>query len=464
MKTNRAIISIILAALVTLMYSCKKDFLNEKPSTDIVQPITLDDMVNLMDHSIFSSSSPALPIASADEYEYRDYATWKALPIVVGRNTYIWESDLYGGQTEILDWSLPYQSIFYANSVIAGLEKIPLTENNKQKYMFTKGWAYFNRAYNFYALASSFCKSYDAQTAANDLGLPLKTSPNIDVIMPRSTLKETYEQILQDLSIAKQLLEQQPLPTQQKNRPSLTAVYAFQARMYLNMRDYEKAELAASNCLELYPTLIDYNSVKLPSATPFPRTNEESIYSTCTVASIVGLGATANNRYIRIKTSLLDLYEPDDLRFKIYFVSANGGLVMNRNYFGGGSYAFTGLATDEVYLIKAECAARRGSFNESMTVLNKLLKNRFPGTKFIPKQANTPKEAFDIVLLERRKELIWRGSRWEDLKRLNKEGANIALTRELNGVTYSLPPNDPKYVFPIPSGEIALSNITQNQR
>lgn len=455
---------VLLALLLMLMNGCKKDFLNEKPSTNIVQPVTLDDMVSLMENPIFSACSPALPIASADEYEYKDYNTWKALPIVVGRNAYVWESDLYGGQSEMKDWSLPYQAIFYANSVIAGIEKISLTADNKQRYMFTKGWAYFNRAYSYYLLASSFCKAYDSKTATSDLGLPLKISPNIDVVMQRSTLKETYELILQDLNIAKELLGQQKIPFQQKNRPSLTAVYAFQAKMFLNMREYDKAEMAADNCLSLYPNLIDYNNIELPSTAPFSITNEENIYTNSTVSSVVGLITTTSNSYIRIDQSLLSLYEPDDLRFKIYFLSGNGGYVMNRNYYGLGLYAFTGLATDEVYLIKAECAARRGDFEGSMAVLNKLLKNRFPASKFTPRYANNQKDAFDIILEERRKELVWRGTRWEDLKRLNKEGANITLTRLLNGITYSLLPNDPKYVFPIPSGEIGLSGIIQNAR
>lgn len=457
--------AIIVGILVITISSCKKGFLNEKPSTDIVQPITLDDMSRLMENAIFGACSPALPIASSDEYQYKDYNSWRGLLSLVERNAYVWESDLYQGQTENQDWSAPYQAISYANNVIAGLDNIPLDQRNTDKYRFIKGWAYFNRAYYFYVLASSFCNSYDSQTAASDLGLPLNTSPNINIIMQRSTLKETYEQILQDLSIASQLLEQQRLPTEKKNRPSLSAVYALEARMYLNMRAYDKAELAADNCLSIYPNLIDYNTVKLPSETPFPIINEETIYAASTVNTVAALVTTTFNTYIKIDESVLNLYEPDDLRFKIYFLGASGGgYVMNRNYFGAGVYPFTGLATDEVYLIKAECAARKGDFNGSMTILNKLLINRFPASKFIPKQATSPEQAFEIVMKERRKELVWRGARWEDLKRLNKEDANITITRLLNGVTYTLLPNDPKYIFPIPPSEIAFSGIKQNQR
>lgn len=465
MKTSRTLIAVCLVVFITQISSCKRDFLNEKPSTGIVQPKTLDDMVGLLENSIFQNNASELATMSADEFEYRDYNTWRELGRVVDRNSYIWATDLYGDQTYIEEWSKPYTAIFYANTVINALDKITVNQNNIEKYRFAKGWAYFNRAYNFYILASTFCKSYDAQTASSDLGLPLKTSADIDVIMQRSTLQETYQQIFQDLNTAMQFLQNQRTVTEKKTQPSLAAVYAFQARMYLNMREYDKAELAADNCLAMYSNLLDYNTITLPNKKPFTLTNEEVIYASGTLGTFVGMLTSANNQLIKINELLLNLYEPDDLRYKILFVDGSGGdKVMNRNYLSYGFFGFSGLATDEVYLIKAECIARRGDSNGSMTVLNKLLKKRFPPSKFRPKQAESQQQALDILIIERRKELVWRGARWEDLKRLNKEGSNITITRLLNGITYSLLPNDPKYVFPIPSGEIALSGITPNLR
>jgi hypothetical protein len=68
-------------------------------------------------------------------------------------------------------------------------------------------------------------------------------------------------------------------------------------------------------------------------------------------------------------------------------------------------------------------------------------------------------------LAERRKELIYRGIRWSDLRRLNRDSRfGIILTKTLNGVTYSLLPNDKRYVLPIDEIEIRLSGIQQNNR
>jgi len=52
--------------------------------------------------------------------------------------------------------------------------------------------------------------------------------------------------------------------------------------------------------------------------------------------------------------------------------------------------------------------------------------------------------------------------RYTDLKRLNKEGANITLTRFIKGQTYTLLPNDPRYALPIPDDVIQVSGMPQN--
>ena len=78
--------------------------------------------------------------------------------------------------------------------------------------------------------------------------------------------------------------------------------------------------------------------------------------------------------------------------------------------------------------------------------------------------AATEQEALTKILTERRKELPFRGLRWMDIKRLNKEGANIILVRNMNGQTYTLQPNHIRYALPIPESVIALSGMQQNPR
>jgi hypothetical protein len=123
------------------------------------------------------------------------------------------------------------------------------------------------------------------------------------------------------------------------------------------------------------------------------------------------------------------------------------------------------MATDEVYLIKAECAARLGHTDVAMNYLNKVLVTRYVTGTFIPFTADNPDDALEVILKERRKELILRGRRWFDLRRLNLD-AKFAkvLVRVENNTRYTLPPNDSKYTFQIPIAVLSATGIEPNVR
>jgi len=69
-----------------------------------------------------------------------------------------------------------------------------------------------------------------------------------------------------------------------------------------------------------------------------------------------------------------------------------------------------------------------------------------------------------LIIEERKKELVFRGLRFTDLRRLNKEDAGITLNRIVNGREYKLLPNSLRYTLPIPDDAIAGSQIVQNPR
>ncbi|RXF71962.1 RagB/SusD family nutrient uptake outer membrane protein [Arcticibacter tournemirensis] len=451
--------------ILLLLAACDKDsFLDKKSSTAIVSPTRLTDFQQLLDNTIFNYTA-ALPQLAADEYEV-SYASWQASASVTQRNSYIWAKDIYGGEKNVRDWNVAFTQIFYTNAVLEGLASSESAGTPTGQ--FIKGQALFKRAYACYDLVRNFCKAYDEATAATDAGIPIRLNAGVDEIAQRASLKRSMDQILTDLRSAVPLLPA-ARPSTDLFRPSKPAVYALIARVYLDMRHYTEAEAYADSCLALYSRLIDYNSVSTSSATPFSTTNDELIYNTCGFAN-----ATQAYTFIQASTSsaakvpvaLTGLYAASDLRLKVFYArAADGSYTRKRGYYGSGNYPFTGLATDEVYLVKAECLARRGETAASLLVLNALLQKRFVNTAaYVPVTAATPQETLDKVLLERRKELSWRCLRWPDLKRLNKEGAGIVLSRQLNGETYTLEPNSPRYVLPIPDDEIALSGITQNER
>lgn len=446
-------------AILFLLTGCKKDFLDAKPSSDILTPSTIQDLNGLME-LLSLSSTGAIGQMSADEYMIISDQDYQALRSATQRNAYTWSPDIYEGEAQD-DWNVPYKQIFCTNNVLQVLDQKNFS--HKKESNLTRGWACFNRAYAYFDLAKNFGRAYHKGSASSDLGVPIRQDPGVDVVAQRVTLAATFEQIFSDLFQAAKLLDSK-VPPMNRNRPSKAAAYAMLARVLLYQGNYSDAELYADSCLMLHNELIDYNQISKTSATPFGYTAAEIIYYSSQVNAYSSTTAYGNTPAITVNPAFYALYQEKDLRKDIFFVKNSLNNYNFKRGYTGGSYPFTGLATDEVILIKAECLARRGQPLAAMDKLNELLVKRFPANQFTPLTANSADEALRMVLLERKKELIWRGLRWYDLKRFNRDGANLSLSRTIGGKTYTLPPNDNRWAFPIPDQEINSSGIQQNQR
>ena len=100
--------------------------------------------------------------------------------------------------------------------------------------------------------------------------------------------------------------------------------------------------------------------------------------------------------------------------------------------------------------------------DEALNYLNSLLIKRFKTGNFIPVTATNSNDALDIILSERRKELIFRGLRWPDIKRLNRLGNQIILRRKIAGEIIQLLPNADYYALPLPADIIKQTGLKQN--
>jgi hypothetical protein len=244
------------------------------------------------------------------------------------------------------------------------------------------------------------------------------------------------------------------------NRPSRAAVFALLARVGLTMQDYVSGKRWADSCLHAYSALLDYNTLDGSVTRPFSLTFNPELLFQCSMQNHSMQFAVTT----AIDTVLYASYDSNDLRRSLFFRDyAPQGTKYFRGQYTGLSYLFCGLATDEVWLVRAECNARLGDGVDALADLNTLLIKRWKESTFVPFTAATADEALALILIERRKETLFRDLRWGDLRRLNQDPRfEKILMRVLDGQGYALPPNDNRYAYPIPDDEVRLGGVQQN--
>ncbi|GEP94089.1 RagB/SusD family nutrient uptake outer membrane protein [Chitinophaga cymbidii] len=458
-------ILIILTCTLAMM-GCQKqnEWLDAKRQQSDIVPESLDDFQAILDNSSMNTTFPAMGQLGADNYYFPD----DNLGVISNteRNSYIWAKDIFEDAPSV-EYTACYQIVGPANIVLEGLASIKIDASNLEYHNSIKGQALFFRSNMFLELASVFCKPFDASTAATDLGICVRTKSNINEITPRSSVQHAYDQIINDLKLAATLL---PAFQSHKTRPSKPAAFALLARSYLLTGDFVNARQYADSTLRYMNGLLDFNSNTISISKPyrfpdFLSGNDEIIF----YAYAVGNSAATPNdglNHAFVDSTLYDSYDSNDLR-KIYFYNVtSSGKPKFRGTYAGIGRNFAGIATNEVYLIRAECNARLNNLPEAISDLNVLLEKRFRTDTYSPFYTTNVDTALVRILKERRKELPFTGQiRWQDLRRLNKDIRFAkTLTRKVNGVLYQLSPNDKKYVYPFPKNEIEYTGIQQNER
>jgi len=450
--------------LVLLSFSCQKFVDIKRDSTQEFIETISDCQLLLNNYSDMNTGYPSDGEASADNYYLNEAGYLATTTTAEDRDIYSWRSTAIHSSAAP-QWQTPYRIVYFSNLVLEALTKIEGSEQSVKNDI--RGQALFFRAYSFWQIAQLYTKPYSAVTANLDLGIPLRLSSDINGKSERGTLEQTYSKITTDLLEAVDLLS--PALTV-ASRPSKAAAYAMLARVYLSMEDYQKALINANAALKINNQLLDYSTLNITSNTPFDRFNKEVVFHSLMTRGITMNPGSATNNTGKIDLSLVAMYDTNDLRRSLFF-KANSGSHTGSFRFTGNyepvtvSTFFNGIANDELYLTRAECYARSGNIPESMADLNTLLRTRWKVGTYKELTANTADEALSKILVERRKELLMRGLRWTDLRRLNKDSRfAVTLTRTILGETYTLPPNDPRYTLLIPNEVINNSELSQNER
>nr|MBC7614374.1 RagB/SusD family nutrient uptake outer membrane protein [Pseudopedobacter sp.] len=447
----------LLSTILLGTSSCKK-YLNAKSDASLVTPEKLADFSALLDNQNIMNLriTPCFQETSSDDY-FLLPSTYRSFP--EGQQKYYqWEPYYYNFSN---DWSKGYQAIFNSNLCLEGLAKIPETNVNTLELARIKGSAYFYRSFYMTGLLWNHAKAYDAATAEKDLGIVLKLNSDINENSVRASVAQCYQQVLKDVLSAIRLL---PNYEQSSLRPSKVAAYALAARIYMSMRDYPKMYSYADSSLMLKNSLIDYNgdadiNGNISGTVPFKKFNKETIFYT-EMNSSFALHVPSR---AKIDTILYATYESHDLRKTAFFRANSGYQQFKGSYASSPALLFSGIGVDEVLLMHAEGHARAGRIAEAMKDLNTLLIKRYnKNFPYVPVTAASQEITLNRILLERRKELIMRGLRWIDIKRLNKEGFNIIPKRKTALKEFMLSPNDPYYALPLPYDLIELTGMQQN--
>jgi len=434
----------LLFCVVILLSGCTK-FLDKKSDLKLSTPSTFEDLEALLrapGTMNFAYTAAWGEIAS--DNVLLTSSVWGSISLQQDRIPYNWDTL----PTAQVPWASAYLRILQANLIQEKLNE--MNEVSLERKNSLKGRALFYRALTYFDLLLFYSEAYDPQRAEQIIGVPLRRGTDIDEKLVRNSLQECMQQIEQDLTAASELLL--PAIPELPITPSLAAVHALFSKYYLMIHDYEKAELHAQECLKIKGALLNYKSLSQVKY-PFERYNTEVIFFYQSTG-----GALTENR-ARVEPTLYATYSEDDLRKKMFFTkNADGYYMFTGDYAKSSSSSrFCGITTAEIILNRAESLARLGKTALAIQEIKKLMENRY--TK-IPSEidALAGNELLHFILKERRKELVFRGVRYFDLKRLTPQEIGIEqITRTIEDGKYKITIEElKKFRFTLP--EIVINN------
>jgi len=454
MKKNRLLI--LSALMIVALMGCEGYF-DAKPDISLVVPQTLSDFQAILDAEPRGlNSSPSVGLLSSDDLilgqAILDRLTYAQV------SSYFWRDDFYLPGEDDSNWFTAYRKVFHANLVLDGLKDYnPQTQAEEKEIEILVASAKFYRAVGHFEALSYFAEVFKPEVQ-DQLGVPIRLTSDLNQKIKRSTQLQSYDQIIQDLQDGIGVL---PLKPSVLTRPSKWAAHSMLSRVLLYKQDYQGALMHAEEALKIDDTLMDYTELDSTLSYSFEILNPEVIH----YGELLS-GRYATNTATFVNPEIVKLYQVGDLRPFFFFKDSRVDSLKNfRGNYTGAYYIFGGLAVDEVLLNKAEAAARLGNSGMALEALGLLIKNRVLA-EYLPSWIGIQEnEVLELIKTERRKELVFRGIRWLDLKRYNLHTDEaITISRKYNEGGGQLVPLDQKYVIPIPPMEMELNPLQQNPR
>lgn len=402
-----------------------------------------------------------------NNFQYLSDDQWMKEADVIGKtpniNTINFTFDETTDRVSLLNTSSFYnQAYTYINRWNTIISLVDDSKGEASTKQLAKAEAKIYRAYDHFLLLNTYAKGYDPQTAATDGGICIMDKFDLEAEPSKSTVAQVYAFIQKDIDEALPYLQEKPMDVY---HPSLAFAYAFKAKVHLFKREIASAKAAAEKSLSYNNKIFDmvaYNTQGGPNVVAVPAANNIEVLSYMYMTGYTEMNFAY--QYI-ISPELRTLFGTNDARFNLFFnTTSTTNLDQGSNtaywatVYTKFFYPTVGMKTTEVYLMLAECYAREDKFTEAVDVLNTLRAKRILSGTVNLAVPTTRKETMDLVINERRKELLLGFNRFFDLKRLNTETEYAkTVTRVFPIVnktvpqkTYTLQPNSRLYIIPFP--------------
>ena len=491
MKNYKLIITLnlcLLASLLITFSSCKKSFLDKKPTDAIViqdaikndadMSAALNGLYSSLRATDFYGRTLAIKgdlmadhcfLSSANSGRYNNLASYTMV-----------KTDGYASGV----WSNSYKAIKNANLIInSGLA----ASSDAISHMYAE--AYAIRALVHFDLCRNYATPYTKDQ--NAPGIPIVLAFDQYAKPSRNTVKEVYTQVLADLtkafSMAKYNQGQSmsisgpPISTRTINSSFIGkyAIRALMARVYQHMGDWANARDASLDVINNsgFTLVSNANFVSYwKGTTPIASKVETLFEVTSDANNSVGDGTLANlyvskalgGSYgdILPTKQFYDMHTATDVRKKLYLDTVRSGQQ-------GRAYCVFKYPIDpnyddvkilrlsEMYLIAAEAYYNLTVPASANNYLNLFAVTRDPSVVYNSSGA----QILTDILNERLKEFAFEGYRFWDLTRLqmsfNKPQGQDATGAITSNV--SVTPSTLNVVWPIPNDEILVNpNISQN--
>ncbi|MET3879349.1 RagB/SusD family nutrient uptake outer membrane protein [Chitinophaga sp. OAE865] len=465
-------ITIFLATLMGLaaFFSCKK-YLDVKPKGYII-PQTTDDLERVLNGLDLQQVMPIELEKLSDDYFLKDVDKASLLKVnSVDSRIYLWLAGIYSTPDEWTDnaiWNMMYKNIYQYNAVINNIDAAD--GGTPQRKAIARSQALLGRAWCYWYLVNLYCKPFDPATASDAPGVPWITTNDISAPVPgRSTLQATCNLIRADLEEA---LKNLPASTTNPYLFTRAAGLGLFARTMLMQRNYADAAKMADSALKYNDRLINYNTVYQTSDGRYTPIIDAPFGNMLTSPENIHVHIYSNTRGLSgldISPATARMFETHDLRnifIKPDTATNTTTGKLDTSYIYNADVVFINnisITTPEMYLVRAESNIRLGRLSDAMADINLLRKNRIVSAYYKPLEAANATQAMNILLAERRKELLGHGARWFDMRRLNNDPVFGFTAHHYlqDGTSIDLPPNSNRYTLLIPPTALT-KDITQN--